>query len=94
MYQLTDLALKVILKEFHPQEYDPPNTDVRKWIHSIETLCDTYGIPDVQRPQCAIGFIKDELRTELLNVLEDARRRFGPVQWDGFKRFIVVFDRE
>lgn len=93
-YFLTDLALKVIVKEFNPGVYDPPQTDVRKWIHSLETLCDTYGIPDVQRPQCATGFIKDELRTELLKVLEDARRRFGPVQWDGFKRFMVVFDGE
>jgi len=93
-YRLTDLALKAILKEFHAQEYDPPRTDVRKWVYSIESLCDTYGVPDVQRPQCATAFIKDELRTELLNVLEDARRRFGPVQWDQFKAFMVVFDRE
>ena len=94
MYRLTDIALEVILKEFHPQEYDPPYTDVQKWVHSIELLCDTFGIPDVQRPQCAAGFIKDELRTELHNVLENARRTFGPVQWDHFKSFMVVFDRE
>ena len=94
MYRLTDLALNVILKEFHPQEYDPPHTNVRNWVHSIELLCDTFGIPDAQRPNCATSFIKEELRTELQNVLEDARRQFGPVQWDQFKSFIVVFDGE
>ena len=93
-YRLTDLALNVILKEFHPQEYDPPHAGVREWVNSIESLCDIYGIPDVQRSQCAAGFIKDEFRTELLNMLEDARWKFGPVEWDQFKSFIVVFDRE
>ena len=94
MYQLTDLALEAILKEFHPQEYDPPNTDVREWTRSIELLCDTYGIPDVQRPQCAANFVKGELGTELGTVLARARVEYGSVHWDRFKIFMVEFDRE
>ena len=94
MHQLSELALEAILEEWDPQEYNPPHTDITEWIRSIESLCDTYGIPDVQRPQCAAEFIKDELRTELLNVLRDARARFGPVHWDRFKNFMVAFDRE
>ena len=94
MHRLSDLALKAILKEWHPQEYDPPHTDVRGWIHSIESLCDTYGISDTQRPQCVTGFVKVELRTELRKVLVEARAKFGPVHWDQFKTFIVAFDRE
>ena len=94
MYRLSDLALEAILKGWHPREYDPPHTNIREWIHSIESLCDTYGIPDLQRPQCAAGFFKDELRVELLNVLADARTRFGPVHWDQFKLFMVALDRE
>ena len=94
MYQLSDLALEAILKEWHPEEYDPPHTDIREWIHSIESLCDTYGIPDVQRPQSALGSIKEELRTELVKVLAEAREKFGPVHWDRFKAFMFAFDRE
>lgn len=92
MYQLSDPALEAILKEWHPEEYDPPNTNIREWIRSLESLCDTYGIPDLQRPQCAAGFIKDELSAELLKVLIDARTKFGPVYWDRFKCFMVAFD--
>ena len=58
------------------------------------TLCDTYGIPDTQRAQCAVKFIKIELRTELENVLRDARARFGSVRWAQFTNFMVAFDRE
>ena len=94
MYQLSDLALKAILEEWYPQEYDPPYTDVLGWARSIESLCDTYGIPDVQRAQCAAGFIKGELRTELLKALADSRAKFGPVNWGQFMSFIVAFDRE
>jgi len=94
MHRLSDLALEAILEEFHPQEYDPPHTDVREWVHSIESLCDTYGIPDVQRPQCAVAFAKGELSTELEDVLEKARVTFGPVHWEPFKNFMVAFDRE
>ena len=94
MPQLSDLALKAILTEWHPQEYDPPHTDVRQWIRSIDSLCDTYGIPDVQRPQCATDFIKDALRPELRNVLVEAREQFGSVHWDRFKIFMVAFDGE
>ena len=94
MYLLTDLALEAILKEWHPQEYDPPHTDVREWIHSIDSLCDTYGVPDVQRPQCAVAFVKEQLRVELLKVLAGAREKFGPVHWDQFENFMVAFDRE
>jgi len=38
MYRLTNLALKATFKESHPQEYDPPHTNVRKWVHSTESL--------------------------------------------------------
>ena len=92
MHQLTNLALEAILNEFHPQEYDPPHTDVREWIRSIESLCDTYGVPDTQRAQCAAIFVKGELRTELRNVLERARVTFGPVHWNQFKTFMIAFD--
>ena len=94
MAQIPDLALEAILNEWHPQEYDPPHTDVREWIHSLETLCDTHGIPDTQRPQCATAFVKDGLRAELLEALADAQTRSGPVHWDRFKDFMVAFDRE
>ena len=92
MHQLSDLALKAILKEWDPQEYDPPYTDVQEWIRSIDSLCDTYGIPDVQRPQCATDFIKNELRAELRKVLARALEQFGSVHWDQFKIFMVAFD--
>ena len=91
---IPDLALEAILGEWHPQEYDPLHTDIREWIRSLESLCDTYGIPDVQRPECATGFVKDGLRARLLEVLADARMRFGPVHWDQFKTFMVALDRE
>jgi len=94
MHQLSDIALEAILKEFHPQEYNPPHTDVREWLRSIELLCDTYGIPDVQRPHCATTFAKGELSTELGAMLAKAREAFGPVHWDPFKNFMVAFDRE
>lgn len=94
MHQLSALALEAILKEFHPQEYDPPHTDVREWIRSIELLCDTYGIPDTQRPQCATAFAKGELSTELGDALARAQVAFGPVHWDPFKNFMIEFDRE
>ena len=96
MHQLSDLALEAILdsEEFDSQEYDPPHTDVQEWICSIESLCDTYGIPDVQRPQCATYFAEDEISIELDDVLAKARQKFGPVHWDPFKNFMVAFDRE
>ena len=93
-YQLTDLAIEAILKDWHPQNYSPPYTDIHDWIHSIESLCELYGIPNVQRLECALRFIKEELSTELRNVLREARERFGPVYWDQFKNFLVIFDRE
>jgi len=73
MCQLPNLTLEAILKEWHPQEYDPPNTDIREWTLAMESLCDTYGIPDTQRQQCATKFIKGELRTELEKVCGYAR---------------------
>ena len=94
MYQLPEIALEAILREWHPQKYDPLHTDIREWIHAMDSLCNVYGIPDTQRPQCAVRFINGELRTELLKVLADARARFGPVQWEQFKNFMVAFDRE
>ena len=60
----------------------------------METLCDTYGIPDTQRPQCAARFARGELRTELEKVLKDAREKFGPISWVRFTAFMVAFDRE
>lgn len=58
------------------------------------TLCDSYGIPDKQRAQCATRFTRSELRTELENVLRDARDKFGSVGWAQFTVFMVGFDRE
>ena len=94
MPQLSDLAIRAILNEWHPQEYDPPHTDVREWIRSIDSLCDTYGIPDVQRPQCATQFIRYDLRIGLREVLAEAREQFGSVRWNQFKIFMVAFDSE
>lgn len=94
MHQLSDIALEAILKEWNPQEYDPPNTNIREWTHTIESLCDTYGIPDTQRPQCAARFIEGALRTEFEDVLRDSRARFGPIRWAQFTNFMVAFDRK
>jgi len=94
MYRLSDPALEAILKEWNPEEYDPLNTDVRVWTLAVESLCDTYGIPDTQRPQCAAKFIKSELRNGLEKVLVDAREKFGPVHWAQFTNFMVEFDRK
>ena len=94
MYQLSDQAIGAILKEWRLPEYDPLNTDIQEWNLIVGTLCDTYGIPDTQRAQCAVKFIKIELRTELENVLRDARARFGSVRWAQFTNFMVAFDRE
>ncbi|KAF9645331.1 hypothetical protein BDM02DRAFT_3120353 [Thelephora ganbajun] len=93
MYRLSDPAIEAILKEWRQKEYDPSYTDVREWTHAVESLCDTYGIPDTQRPECAAKFIKSELRTELENVLRDARTRFGPIHWAQFTNFMAEFDR-
>ena len=93
-YQLTDLTIEAILKDWHPQNYYPPYTDIHDWIHSIESLCELYGIPNVQRLECALRFIKEELSAELRNVLAGVQERVGPVCWDQFKGFLVVFDRE
>ncbi|KAF9789709.1 hypothetical protein BJ322DRAFT_552634 [Thelephora terrestris] len=94
VYQLADPAVEAILNEWHLQEYAPPNTDIQEWICTIETLCDTYGVPDTQRPQCATRFIKSELRNELENVLRDSRTQFGPVHWTQFVNFMVALDRK
>jgi len=94
MYQLNDLALNLILKEFHPQEYDPPRTDVQKWANSIESLCDIYGVPDIQRPECTVRFIRDELRAGARKVLEDVRKDRGSMRWDQFRDFMIKFDGE
>ena len=94
MYQLSNPAIEAILKEWHPQSYNPPHTSVQEWIRTIESLCDTYGIPDTQRPQCATRFIRSGLRTELEDVLRDARTQFGPVHWAQFVNFMVALDRK
>ena len=94
MYQLSDQAIEAILKEWRPPVYDPPNTDIQEWIRTVGTLSDTYGIPDAQRAQCAVKFMKSELRAELEKVLGDARARFGSVRWAQFTTFMVAFDRE
>ena len=94
-YQLSYLAIQAILKEWRPDLYTPPYTDVREWIQKIDSLCNTYGIPAAQRLQCAMEFIKKELGTELRKVLEEARERLGvPVNWSHFKNFLVAFDGE
>jgi len=89
MYQLSDPAIKAILRAWSPQEYYPPYTDVQEWTHSIESLCNEYGIPDIQRRQCAMGFIKEGLSTELRKVLAEAP---GSTYWNQFKAFLVAFD--
>ena len=94
MYRLSDPAIEAILKEWNPQEYYPPNTDILEWNRTVGSLCDTYGIPDTQRPQCATRFIKSELRIELEQVLGDARTKFGPVRWPQFASFMVICDRK
>jgi hypothetical protein len=94
MHRLSDPAIEAILKEWNVGEYDPPNTDIREWNRGVETFCDTYGIPDAQRPQCAARFARGELRNELENVLKDAREKFGPISWERFATFMVAFDRE
>ena len=94
MHQLSDPAIEAILKDWNSPEYDPPNTDIHEWNRTIETLCDTYGIPDIQRPQCAMRFIRSQLRTDLENVLRDAQAQFGPVHWAQFANFMVAFDRK
>jgi len=91
---ISDPALEAILQEWNPNVYDPPHTDIQGWTHTIEVLCHTYGIPDTQRPQCAAKFVKDELRTELEDVLANARARFGPIHWAQFKIFMTAFDRK
>jgi hypothetical protein len=94
MHRFSDPAIEAILKEWNIGEYDPPNTDIREWNRAVETLCDTYGIPDAQRPQCAARFAKGKVRPELENVLKDARERFGPISSERFMAFMVAFDRE
>jgi hypothetical protein len=94
MYQLSDAAIEVILKEWHLEEYDPPNTNIQEWNLIAGTHCDTYGIPDTQRAQCAVRFMKSGLRAELEDVLAKARARFGSVHWAQFTNFMVAFDRE
>ena len=94
MHRLSDPAIEAILNEWDIAEYDPPNTDIREWNRAVETLCDTYGIPDAQRPQCAARFARGELRTELEKMLKDAREKFGPISWVRFTTFMVAFDRE
>ena len=94
MYQLPDPTIEAILKEWPPTEYNPPNTDIQEWNRTIETLCDTYGIPDSQRVLCAMRFIKNELRVELEKVLREARAQFGPVHLTQFASFMVAFDRK
>ena len=94
MHRLSDLALEAIIKEWHPQEYDPPFTDAQAWVRSIESLCDTYGIPEVQRSQCATRFVKDELRVKLPKAWAGTRAMIVPTHWDQFKNFVVTFDSE
>lgn len=92
MSQLSDLAIKAILKEWRPQTYWPPHTDVTEWIRSIESLCNLYGIPDSQRLRCAVTFVKKDIGADLQKVLEDAG--FVPLHWNLFRSFLVYFDRK
>lgn len=92
MNQLSDLAIKAILKEWRPQIYRPPHSDVTEWIRSIESLCDLYEIPDSQRLRCAVAFIKRDIATDLQRVLVDAG--FVPLHWNLFRSFLIYFDRK
>jgi hypothetical protein len=88
MNRLPELAIRAILRDWHPQKYCPPYTDVEKWIESIELLCNQYGIPDVQRLECAVIFVKKGLRQALVEVIE----RFGIVRWNQFRALLFAFD--
>ena len=94
MYQLSDQAIEAILKQWHPSEYNPPNTTIQEWNVIIGTLCDEYGIPDAQRADCAVKFMRSDIRAELESVLGNARARFGSIHWARFTNFMVAFDRE
>lgn len=94
MHRLSDLVLKAILKEWCPKEYDPPGVDVEDWIRTIESLCETYGIPDAQRAGCAVNFISGVLRKVLEVALKDAEARFGVVHWAQFTKFMIALDRK
>ena len=85
-YQLPDLAIKAILRDWHLQTYRPPYTDVREWIRSIETHCSLYGIPDEQWLRCAESFINAELRI-VLTVFE-------PLDWNRLKAILIPIDRK
>ena len=89
---MPDTAIEAILREWDLQEHDPPNSDIREWIRTIEQLCDTYGIPGTQRPQCATRFVKGGLRARLESVLKDARTQVGPILWAQFANFMVSLD--
>ena len=78
-----------------PEVSPPYYADVQEWVHSIELLCDLYGIPNVQRLQCALHSTEEELSTELCDVSGEVRERVGPVFRDQFTEgFLVVFDRD
>ncbi|KAF9647197.1 hypothetical protein BDM02DRAFT_2743043 [Thelephora ganbajun] len=74
------------------EKYCPPYTDVREWIHSIESLYNLYEISDIQKLQCAMEFVKEELSIELRRVLIEIGKSLGPVHWVQFKSFLVAFD--
>lgn len=88
MNQLAEPAIKAILREWHPKMYRPPYTDVDKWTDSIESLCNLYGIPHVQRLRCAMGFIAEGAR----QALEEVAESLGAIYWDQFKALLAAFD--
>jgi hypothetical protein len=60
----------------------------------MEELCTTYGIPDVQRAQCAANFTESEVRTVIERELEDARASCTHIHWAQFTDSMAAFDRE
>lgn len=94
MHLRTSPLFETTLESRPTIKYDPLQSDIHKWHLNVEALFDRYGVPDVQRPQRATKYIKDEFGTELRNVLEEAEAEFGPIRWAQFKEFMVAFDRK
>lgn len=95
MRLLSDPAIEAILKEWcQINFYNPYYTKLDPWIQSVETLCATYGIPDIQRAQCAAQFTSSVAQTAVEKELEDARAANAHIHWAQFVNFMKAYDRE